>query len=80
MHVYNLARGLHGQSRFDDLDLVSKSQMCQKHKLSIVFFSGIKLRIFGDPTTTGHRLHRVSGSICLVDISIATGNYSDTLS
>ena len=34
---YNLARGLAVHARFDDLDLISRSQVCQIHKLQIVF-------------------------------------------
>ena len=33
---YNLACGLHFDSRFDDLDFVSRSQVCQKYKLQTV--------------------------------------------
>ena len=39
LHNYNLAWGLPICTRFGDLDLVSKSQVCQNHKLQIVFFS-----------------------------------------
>ena len=38
LHGYNLAWGLHCQSRFDDLDFVSRSQVYQKYKLQIVCF------------------------------------------
>ena len=34
---YNLAQGLSVHIRFDDLDLISRSQICQDHKLQIVF-------------------------------------------
>ena len=34
---YNLARGLAVHARFDDLDLISRSQVCQTHTLQIVF-------------------------------------------
>ena len=34
----NLAWDLTIHARFDDLDLVSVSQVCQNHKLQIVFF------------------------------------------
>ena len=33
---YNLAPGLAIYTRFDDLDLISRSQICQNHKLQIV--------------------------------------------
>ena len=35
---YNRARGLHFHCRFDDLDFVSRSPVCQKYKLQIVLF------------------------------------------
>ena len=35
---YNLAQDLHFQCRFDDLDFVSRSQVCQKHEQQIVGF------------------------------------------
>ena len=34
---YYLARGLAIHTRFDDLDLISRSQVCQNHKLQIGF-------------------------------------------
>ena len=37
LRVYNLARGLAMHTRFDDLDLISRSQVCQNDKLQIVF-------------------------------------------
>ena len=37
MHDYNFAQGLAIHTRFDDLDLISRSQVCQNHKLQIVF-------------------------------------------
>ena len=37
LHDYNLAWGLAVHTRFDDLDLISRSQVCQNHKLQIVF-------------------------------------------
>ena len=33
---YNCAWGLHFHCRFDDLDFVSRSHVCQKYKLQIV--------------------------------------------
>ena len=43
MHDYNLAEGLASHTRFDNLDLISRSQVCQNHKLQIVarFFSTV---------------------------------------
>ena len=35
LHAYNLDLGLHCHSRFDDLDFVSGSQVCQNCKLQI---------------------------------------------
>ena len=37
LHDYCLARGLPIHTRFDDLDLASRSQVCLNHKLPIVF-------------------------------------------
>ena len=37
LHYYNLALDLQIRTRFYDLDLVSRSQVCQIHKLQIVF-------------------------------------------
>ena len=37
MRDYNLALGLVIHTRFDDLDLISRSQLYQNHKLQIVF-------------------------------------------
>ena len=34
---FYLARGRVVHTRFDDLDLISRSQVCQKHTLQIVF-------------------------------------------
>ena len=34
---FNSARGLAIRNRFDDLDLISRSQVCQNHKLQILF-------------------------------------------
>ena len=34
---HNLAQGPAIHTRFDDLDLISRSQVCQNHKLQIVF-------------------------------------------
>ena len=34
---YNLARGLAIHTTFDDLDLISRSHICQNHKLLIDF-------------------------------------------
>ena len=39
LHDHKLARGLANHSRFDDLDLTSKSQVCQSDKLQIVLDS-----------------------------------------
>ena len=36
LHDYNLAQGLHFHCRFDDLDFVTRSQLCQKYILQIV--------------------------------------------
>ena len=36
LHDYNLARGLAVRTRFDDLDLIVKSQVYQNHKLQIL--------------------------------------------
>ena len=38
LHDYNLGQGLHFHFRLDDLDLGSRSQVCQKHQLQIVCF------------------------------------------
>ena len=38
LHHYNLTWGLHFYCGFDDLDFVSRSQVCQKYKLQIVLF------------------------------------------
>ena len=38
LHDYNLAWDLHFHCRFDDLDFVSRSQVCQKYKVQIVLF------------------------------------------
>ena len=38
MHDDHISWGLHCHSRFDDLDLVSRSQVCQKCKLQIGYF------------------------------------------
>ena len=37
LHYYNLAWGLLIHTRIDDLDLVSRSQVCQNYNLEIVF-------------------------------------------
>ena len=37
MRYYNLARGLLIHTRFDDLDLITRSQIYYSHKLEIVF-------------------------------------------
>ena len=37
LHDYYLARGLAIHTRFYDLDLISRSQVCQNHRLRIVF-------------------------------------------
>ena len=37
LHYYSLSRSLPIDSRFDDLDLVPRSQVCQNHKLKVVF-------------------------------------------
>ena len=34
---YDLAQGLTIHARFDDLDLISRSQVCQNHALQTVF-------------------------------------------
>ena len=34
---YNLAQGLTVHTKFDDRDLISRSQVCQNHKLQIDF-------------------------------------------
>ena len=34
--IYNLARGLAIHTRFDDLDFISRSHVCQNHKLQVV--------------------------------------------
>ena len=50
LHDYNLALGLNFQSRFDDFDSVSRSQVCQKYKLQIVLFrflSTVFLMLYG---------------------------------
>ena len=39
LHDYNLHQGLAIHSRFDDLDVISKSQVYQNHKLQIVLDS-----------------------------------------
>ena len=39
MRDYNLAQGLAIHTRFDDLDLISRSQVCRNHRLQIVFTS-----------------------------------------
>ena len=36
---YDLAQGLVVHTRFDDLDFISRSQVCQNHKLQIVIDS-----------------------------------------
>ena len=38
LHDYNLYLGLHFHSRFDDLDLISRSQVCQKCEVQIACF------------------------------------------
>ena len=38
LHDHNLAQGLHFCYRFDDLDFVSGSQVCQKYELQNVLF------------------------------------------
>ena len=38
LHEYNLAQGLHCPARFDDLDLVKRSEVCQNRILQIMFF------------------------------------------
>ena len=37
LHHYNRAQGLAIHTRFDDLDLTSRLQVCQIHQLQIVF-------------------------------------------
>ena len=37
LYHYDLALGLPIHTRFDDLDAVSRSQVCYKHKLQIAF-------------------------------------------
>ena len=37
LHDSNLDRGPAIYTRFDELDLISRSQLCQNHKLQIVF-------------------------------------------
>ena len=37
MRDYNLARGLAIHTRFDDPGLISRSHVCQNHKMQIVF-------------------------------------------
>ena len=37
LHGYNLAWGLAIHTRFDDLDLISRSRVCQNYKQYIVF-------------------------------------------
>ena len=44
LHEYNLAQGLHCPARFDDLDLVKRSEVCQNRILQIMFF--FKYRFF----------------------------------
>ena len=39
LHDHKVVRGLANHSRFDDLDLTSKSQVCQNDKLQIVLDS-----------------------------------------
>ena len=34
LHGYNFAQDLHFNCSFDDLDFVSRSQMCQKYKFA----------------------------------------------
>ena len=41
LHYYNLVWHLPIHARFDDFDLVSRSQVCQNHKLQIVLDSKI---------------------------------------
>ena len=43
MRAYKLARGLAVHPRFDDLDLISRSQVCQNHNLQIVLDSCLLL-------------------------------------
>ena len=43
LHYYNLAKGLPVCNRFDDLDLVSRLQVCQNHN-KIFFFSILHLK------------------------------------
>ena len=38
MHDYNLTRGRRFRRRFDDLDFVPRSQVCQSYKLQTVLF------------------------------------------
>ena len=38
MHDYNLASRLPVHTRFDNLHLISRSQICQNHKLKLVGF------------------------------------------
>ena len=37
MREYKLARGLAIQTKFDDLDIISRSQVCQDQELQMVF-------------------------------------------
>ena len=37
LHDYNLALGLAVHTRFDDLDLISRSQVCENHKTANCF-------------------------------------------
>ena len=37
LNDYNLSRGLPIHTSMDDLDLISKSQLCQDHELQIAF-------------------------------------------
>ena len=39
LHNYNFACDLHCRPGVDDIDLVSRSQVCQKHELQIACFS-----------------------------------------
>ena len=38
LHGHNLAWNLHFHCRFDDLDFVSRSHLCQKCKVQMVYY------------------------------------------
>ena len=46
VHNYDPAWGLHCHSRLDELDFVSKSQVCQEYKLQILCFGFLSSVVF----------------------------------